>query len=523
MEQIKNWWIERSFGQKFSLLFLVIALVGVMTYLFAVSTQPDWEVLHDKLSPADASAVAAHLKSNGILYKITNGGQTVLVPRKVVDQARLEIAREDIITHEEVGYEGIHDIPLGLTETFQKLSRQRMLQGEIVRSIKKIRGVESASILVAEPERSIFTSQDELPSASVMLVLDPGVKIKQEQIKAIKNLVSHAVPRLSYERVFVSDQNGKVLSEKITDSSSSIDELRSLYEDKIEQKVHEVLINVVGKGNIKVAATAEINFDRTTAKIERYIPTGQASDGTAAGVLISEQILDEKYEGKDGKGPGGIPGATTNINDPSYVAADGDGANKSSDYNKNSTVKNFEVSKEIKDIVYAPGQVQRLSIAVAVNKVLTNQERLAIEDLVKSAAGIDMARGDIVTVHGMAFAGLKELKQQEELMQKEMEMNQYMSLIDKIAPYALILLFGGVTLSILWSLIKRPVEVEAYEEIAEPEFDFPEAPEILEAASIPIVEAKLDPEIERMRNEINQFVMNDPGEAARLLLSYIKD
>jgi flagellar M-ring protein FliF len=523
MEQIKIWWEERSFGQKFSLLFLTVALVAVLTYLFALGKQPDWEILADGLAPTDAAAVASHLKSAGIVYRISDGGKAILVPKEVVDQTRLEIHEADLITQDEEGLEGIGNLPIGLTETFQKLSRQKMLQGEIVRTIKKINGVQNARISIAEPERSIFTSQDDTPTASVMLVLDPGAKIKQEQIKAIKNLVSHSIPRLIPERVFVSDQYGNVLSEELANSGSSLDDLRSSYELKTERKVKEVLLSLVGRDNVSVAVTAEMNFDRTTAKIERYIPTSQNTDGTAAGVLISEQTSDEQYSGKDAKNPGGVPGTASNIADPGYAAADNENANKSSDYNKNSRVKNFEVSKEIKDIIYAPGEVERLTVAVAVNKVLTSEELEKIETLVRTASGADPARGDVITVTDMTFAGIKDIEKKEAALQKDLQMSYYLSIADKVAPYLLILLFGGITLGILWSLIRRPVEVEEMHEIEEPMFDFPEAPEILEAASIPIVEAKLDPEIERMRNEINSFVMNDPGEAARLLLSYIKD
>ena len=62
--------------------------------------------------------------------------------------------------------------------------------------------------------------------------------------------------------------------------------------------------------------------------------------------MISEQINGEKYTGQDGKTPGGVPGTASNITNPTYVANQPGAAGKSSDYNKNSTIKNFEVSKE---------------------------------------------------------------------------------------------------------------------------------------------------------------------------------
>lgn len=522
LEQAKRWWDERSFGQKFSLLFLIVALVGILTYLFALSNQPDWDVLYDDLASTDAAAVASHLKDAGIVYRVTNGGKTILVSKGLVEETRLGVAEKDIIQQDDVGLEELSKMPIGLTENQQKLMRQRMLQGELVRTITKIKGVKDARVTIAEPERSIFASDDEVPSASVMLILDPGVKVREEQIKAIKNLVSHAIARLEPENVFVSDQNGKALSEEVTSSTSSIGDLRHLYEQDIEKKVKDVLTKLVGNDNVTVAVTAEMNFDRTTSKIERYIPTTQTEAGAASGVLVSEQVMGEKYSGQDSKAPGGTPGTASNITNPSYVTnAAGAGA-KSSDYDKNSTTKNYEVSKEIKDILYAPGELERLTVAVAVNKVLTSKEQQTIEKLVNTAAGADMARGDIITVTGMSFASMEDLEEKTAALQKQAQVDYYLTLFEKFAPYLLIIVFGGAALFIFSSLLKRTATVEQFAE-EEPLYDYPDTPDLLEAASIPVIEAKLDPEIERMRSEINAFVMNDPAEAARLLLTYIKE
>ncbi|MEW5819602.1 MAG: flagellar basal-body MS-ring/collar protein FliF [Cyanobacteriota bacterium] len=523
LEQFKKWWEARSFGQRFTLIFLIIAFVGVVTYLFSITNQPDWDILYDDLAPSDAASVAAHLKENGILHRIANEGKTVLVPKEVIAETRLNIAQDDIIKQDVIGLDALDKLPIGLNKEQQTLWRLRMIQGELSRTISVIKGVKSAKVSIAEPERTIFTSEDETPSASVMLTLSPGIKLKQEQIKAIKNLVSHSVARLSPDKVFVSDQSGNALSEDISSSSSSLDDLRISYEKKIEKKIKDLISPLVGNENVTVAVTAEMNFDKTTSQIERYIPTTQNADGNAAGVLVSEQLLGENYTGQDGKAPGGVPGTTSNITNPTYVTSGGDGAGKSSDYTKNSTIKNFEVSKEIKNITYAPGQVERLTVAVAVNKVLTTDEHTEIEKLIKTAAGADVARGDIITVTGMSFAGLDQIEEKRAQLQEQAKMDSLFSAVEAFGPYLLVVVFGGTTLLIFWSLLKRPIEAVAIEEYAEETYDFPDVPDVLEAASIPVIEAKLDPEIERMREEINAFVMNDAAEAARLLLSFIKE
>ena len=231
LEHAQKWWEERSFGQRFSLIFLTVALVAVVTYMFSMGTQPDWDVLFDNVSTSDAAAVADHLKENGVLYKLTNGGATILVPKEVLNEMRLEIAEQDL-NKDEIGYEKLTEIPISVNQAQQAMWKQRIIQGELARTLKIIKGVKKARVTIAEPERTIFAANDEEPTASVMLTLNPGAKIKQDQIKAIKNLVSHSVPRLKPDQVFVTDQNGISLSDDISQSGSNIDDLKSSQEKK---------------------------------------------------------------------------------------------------------------------------------------------------------------------------------------------------------------------------------------------------------------------------------------------------
>jgi len=40
---------------------------------------------------------------------------------------------------------------------------------------------------------------------------------------------------------------------------------------------------------------------------------------------------------------------------------------------------------------------------------------------------------------------------------------------------------------------------------------------------LPQIEARLNPELDKLRSDLNETILQDPGEAAKLLISYIKD
>ena len=184
------------------------------------------------------------------------------------------MAENDIIQDSNPGFELLDNMNFGATDFHNKLTKQRIYQGEITRTIERISGVKKARVQLAEPERSVFADRDEEPSASVMLILEPGYKLNAEQIKAIKNLVAYAIPRLKPEKVFLTDQKGDNLSDDISKSSSDINSYRTTFESQTADKITKVLETIVGKDNLNVQVSAKMNFDSAHATIESYIPNG---------------------------------------------------------------------------------------------------------------------------------------------------------------------------------------------------------------------------------------------------------
>ena len=85
---------------------------------------------------------------------------------------------------------------------------------------------------------------------------------------------------------------------------------------------------------------------------------------------------------------------------------------------KEKTAANYSVSKEVKQIIYAPGTVKRMTIAVAVNKILTTQEKEELEKLIISASGADLNRGDMINVTSLQFAAVDANRAQEAAFSK---------------------------------------------------------------------------------------------------------
>ena len=139
----------------------------------------------------------------------------------------------------------------------------------------------------------------------------------------------------------------------------------------------------------------------------------------------------------------------------------------------------YAVTKEIIQVVYAPGSVVRMSVAVAVNKVLTEAEKDEIRSLVQAAAGIDVSRGDVVSVSSLKFTGIdnsEELKE-DKARQQEFIMEILTFIFKNVSPVLIILLLGLVALNNFGNIFRTPKpkeeELEAMEDMPDnlPSFD----------------------------------------------------
>ena len=221
IEDIKKLWLKLDVNQKFSIAALLVAIIVVGVFFIVKATEPNWTVLYSDLSKTDVASITESLKKSGYAFKVSDDKTAILVRNQDKEDLQLFVAENDLIKDTSGGFELLDDLQLGSTDFKNKLTKQRIFQGELTRSIEKINGVSKARVQLAEPERSIFSDNDEEPSASVVLILEPSVKLKPSQILAIKNLVAYSIPRLTNDRVFITDQFGNVLSEDVSKNSVS--------------------------------------------------------------------------------------------------------------------------------------------------------------------------------------------------------------------------------------------------------------------------------------------------------------
>ena len=518
IDDMTRLWNGLEIGQKLGIIILSVITLVVSSFFIMKSLEPNWSVLYSDLSPQDAAAVSESLKKSGYPFKLSADKKSVMVPQELQDELRIFVAENDLIQDSSPGFELLDDMQLGSTDFKNKLTKQRIYQGELTRSIERMSGIRKARVQIADPERSVFSERDESPTASVMLILEPGYKLKTSQVKAIKNLVAYAIPRLTPEKVFLTDQSGNNLSDEIEKNSNDIESYKTNYENQTAKKIQTVLDKIVGQDNASVQVSADIDFNSTRSTIESYLPVGDSQQG----VLTSQQTESENY---DNPNPN-APGITTGSNNPPAQPTQG-GQPRNLNYQKQKTAATYSVSKEVKQIIYAPGSVKRMTIAVAVNKILTTEEKEELQKLVVSASGADLNRGDIINITSLEFSAKDQnaaaATEEQKAIQKERTQE---IVINKLVPMFVILILGLVALFVFRSLFGKTTDTsddweEQYQEQQQTITD--NLIEKFEVESLPQIEAKLNPELDKLKTDLTDTIMADPSEAAKILISYIKD
>lgn len=202
------------------LIIIVGAVIAVIVVFFIISfrsciptrEEDRVQVIYSHLDLKDAANVIARLKELKIPYEVRDKGTSIAVPKERADEARLGLAEKNLPRGGLVGWEIFDEARMGATDFDRRIQLIRAISGELSRTIRRINGVEDARVQIVLPETRLFEATVAPVTASVLLRLAPGSKLKTSQVSGIIHLVASSVENLKPENVTVVDEAGNILS-----------------------------------------------------------------------------------------------------------------------------------------------------------------------------------------------------------------------------------------------------------------------------------------------------------------------
>ncbi len=513
--------------QFLTVLVTAAAAVAIIVGAWMWSTAPDYRVLYSNVNDRDGGAILAALGQMNVPYKLADGGGAIMVPAQQVHETRLKLASQGLPKGGNVGFEIVDNQRFGTTQFQEQVNYQRGLEGELARSIEALSAVGAARVHLAIPKPSVFLRDSQQPTASVILNLRAGRVLDQSQINGIVHLVASSVPELQPANVSIIGEDGTLLSRR-HDAGDGLDPAQLAYVKQIEQSTNQRIVDIiepiVGRDNVRVQVTADVDFNRVEAVAESYKPNQDAK----AAVLRSSHTSEAITTGA--AGTQGVPGALSNQPPAAGVAPiDGRGAAAANpaapppavptNTHKDATT-NYEVDKTIEHTMTTVGAIKRMSAAIVVNQrravdaagtatftPLSAQEIEQINALAREAMGFSKDRGDSINVVNAAFSEGEKIKPAEVPLWKQPDT---IGMAKDAARYTL---FAAVALYLFFGVL-RPLFKQASARVqATPVAAGPTVTAQLNAPGVNSAEA-----LERARSVARQ----DPKVVASVVKSWMK-
>jgi flagellar M-ring protein FliF len=404
IQSIKN----LSPGRLASIAAIVIFLISFFVYLATKLNTGNYAVLYTDLEMEDAKQIVQHLETANIKYRLTKNGTEILVPEEDVNKMRIDTADLAMASKgSNVGYEIFDNTDaLGSTNFVQNVNLIRALEGELARTIRSVDHIKSARVHLVLPKREMFSREEQMPTASVVIKTDGG-KLSLESIHSIQQLIAAAVPKLDVKNVSIVDSAGNLLTNNFEDEEAvtvaNNEALRLEQERKMSLQVQNLLEKSVGEGKVRAQVNLDMDFDQIVTNEEIYDPDSQ--------VVRSQATVTDNSTTDNVEQPVSV---AQNIPNGDMVAA---GTGSVSRKSRTEETVNYEISKVVRNKVKNSGTIKRLGVAVIVDGIYernaegkvvyrdrTPEEMEQIRSLVKSAVGFDAERGDMVEVANMKFA-----------------------------------------------------------------------------------------------------------------------
>lgn len=420
MSAVREFIDQPGFRRAFPTLLASITAVAALVLYWGMQ-KPELTTLYSSLPASEKSRVLTSLKDMGVEVELDPVTGDILVPMDAYHQARISLAAQGIPEQAIDSNSELANLPIGVSRSVEGVTIRRAQELELAKSIVEISSVKSARVHLAIPEKSVFVRDQNPPTASVFVNLKNGRKLDKTQVLAITNLIAASIPNMNPNDVSIVDQFGNLLSNSPDDPDQALADSQLEYRMRLEQiyrsRIQSLVTPIVGANNVNAQVNLEIDFTRREVSQEIVDPSASAtlSEQNSMNVTAKKEAL-------------GIPGAISN--EPPQEAtvqeaqtqaglATKTNSNEQQQFETKSTteLKNYENSKTFETVKNPSNTIIRVDAAILVRdkkivdpetqevtyEPLSDDVKTQLRELISSALGLKLDRGDTLTIASQPF------------------------------------------------------------------------------------------------------------------------
>lgn len=398
-KQLAKIWREIKIYQKFTVIMVVVFMVGLLGFLVfnAASTRYVSLFPANRLLISDAAEIKGYLDGLRVPYKL-RGDTVILVPEKEVHRIRMDLAAVGLPKlNSGKGFELFDTNTWIKGEKELQVLEMRALMGQLERDIGEYENIKGANVILDLAPPRPFGGSMYKAKASVILTLMPGARLNNSQLRAITYHIAGAVRGLQPNMVAISDTTGKLY--QAIDPNGEVDLLRNAeiaQEERLKSKIDGMLALVVGHGNFY--STVQVSLSREKYSQERKIYSGTV-DGMELGEAVTSSVTEQGLQMSEReRAESGTPGSNNEAVAGAVLGGGNDTLKR--DENRNATHRQMAVPVNHMKVNSSPGKIQSISIGVLIDKTITLTE------------AADLPEGELVDGRRNARAVEEEIKHQ---------------------------------------------------------------------------------------------------------------
>lgn len=373
---VLDFWGELSSGRKIGL------SVGAISVAVAVALGSWWllsinyEPVVRATSPEKMAVAVREIERLKVPYRVSDDGLTVEVPQAQLGQVKVGLAGQGVGA-EVAGFELFNNTDFSTTEFTQKINFQRALQGELARTISAIEGVSGARVHIVLPDSGFLRRKTVPPTAAINIAMNPGSQLTAGQVHGIQKLVAASVPDLKLDDITVIDQDGIALTQNKSGSGDPAKrgqlELKREVDTYLEGKLKRILVALDPQGEFNVSVDATLNASDARVTTEDVLPV--EGGGGKGGIVVRERQSQRQDTAASADPSASSPSSGSLVREVEY-----------------------KVGHRVEQIVTAPGNIERLSVAVLARSSNLPTDAVSLRGLIANAVGAKEAEGDSIAV-----------------------------------------------------------------------------------------------------------------------------
>jgi flagellar M-ring protein FliF len=440
--QIGGLWKKFTLTQRIILGAIVVVAIGGIVALLSVSSVPTMVPVIDVPIQDEAvrDQIITRINQEGVRAQVTAAGVIQVADEQTARRLRSILVREDLIPTGTDPWEIFDRERWTITDFERNVNFRRAQTQMVTEHIKSLDEVDDANVTVVFPERTLFRSEQNPTTASVIITPRPGSDIitNRKKIEGIQKLLRFAIEGLVDTNIVITDQAGNVLND--FENMAAMDRLTLIereakiiqtMEAKYRSQVLAALQLTFGADRVRdLNIKLDMDMSQKSIARETYSPItkvprtpGLPYDDSELldSITISESTSATTWTGTgfNPEGPAGVEGQTP----PAFK----DMSNLYGSMTQETRVHNEVVNSEKSQEERSP-QIDRLTVSVNIDgqwkrkhddkknpvialdgsierdyiPVPADQLRSA-QLLVQNAVGYNAARGDSVSVQNIPF------------------------------------------------------------------------------------------------------------------------